>query len=82
MWLDAGLEQVEARTIPVSRTFETFEDYWVTSLAGNTGKMLAALTDAEVEGLKERVRHRLPVTSNGAVTWTAKANAIKGQVRR
>lgn len=82
LWLDAGLEQVEARTIPVSRTFETFEDYWVTSLAGITGKMLAALTDAEVEGLKERVRHRLPVTSNGAVTWTAKANAIKGQVRR
>jgi hypothetical protein len=30
--------------------------------------------------LKERVRARLPTDALGRVTWTARANAVKGRV--
>ena len=34
---------------------------------------------AEVERLKARVRERLPADAAGRVTYTARANAIKGR---
>jgi ubiquinone/menaquinone biosynthesis C-methylase UbiE len=82
LWADAGLEDVETREIRVSRVFTSFEDYWSASLASNTGQMVAALPPADVEAIKTRVRGRLPADADGRVTGNARANAVRGRVRR
>ena len=81
LWTAAGLQGVEAREIVVERTFSTFEDYWATStITGGVRPSLEAMSVEERDKLKERVRARLPTDSMGRVTWTARANAVKGRV--
>lgn len=82
LWMDAGLQDVKMREIPVSRAFANFEEYWSTSLAGTTGQIVAALPPAEAENLKARVRGRLPADASGRVTYEARANAVQGRVRQ
>ena len=81
LWTAAGLQEVEAREIVVERTFSTFEDYWATStITGGVRPPLEAMSVEERDKLKERVRARLPTDATGRVTWTARANAVKGRV--
>ncbi|MBI2717159.1 MAG: class I SAM-dependent methyltransferase [Rhizobiales bacterium] len=83
LWTDAGLEAIETREIAVERTFADFEDFWTVSLLGSSIRQtLAAMTSGDMALLKERVRKRLPPDSAGRVTAGARANAIKGRVRR
>jgi ubiquinone/menaquinone biosynthesis C-methylase UbiE len=81
LWSAAGLEAVETREIVVERTFATFEDYWATStITGGVRPALEAMSAAEREKLKERVRARLPADPGGRVSWRARANAVQGRV--
>jgi ubiquinone/menaquinone biosynthesis C-methylase UbiE len=81
LWAGAGLEAVETRDITVQRTFTDFDDFWTTSLlGGGTAQALAAIPAADVEGLKTRVRARLPADSAGRITCSGRANAIKGRL--
>jgi SAM-dependent methyltransferase len=81
LWTDAGLQAVEAREIVVERTFPTFEDYWATStITGGVRPALEALSVEQREKLKAGVGARLPIDAMGRVTWTARANAVKGHV--
>ena len=81
LWTDAGLEAIETREIVVERTFPTFEDYWATStITGGVRPALEALSVEQREELKARVAARLQTDAMGRVTWTARANAVKGRV--
>jgi SAM-dependent methyltransferase len=81
LWTAAGLEAVETREIVVERTFSTFEEYWTTStITGGVRPPLEAMSAEERASLKARVRARLPTDSMGRVTWSARANAVKGHV--
>jgi len=81
LWTGAGLKAVETREITVQRTFADFDDFWTTSLLGpSVGPTLAAMTSADVELLKARVRARLPADTTGRITYGARANAVKGYV--
>lgn len=81
LWAGAGLEVVETRTITVQRSFDDFDDYWVTVLGGpSVAPTLAAMTSEEIAFLKARMRARLPVDANGRITYNAWANAVKGCV--
>ena len=67
--------------ITVQRTFADFDDYWTTVLGGaSVGPTLAAMASADLEGLKARMRARLPVEPGGGITCGARANAVKGRV--
>ena len=80
LWTAAGLQEVEAREIVVERTFPTFEDYWATStITGGVRPTLEEMSVKQRDKLKERVRARLPTDAMGRVTWTARANAVKGR---
>ena len=82
LWEGAGLEAVEARTIPVRRTFQDFEDFWLkTTAMGAMRASLAAMTPEDAARFKDRVRVRLPADEQGRITYGARANAIKGRVR-
>jgi len=82
LWRGAGFDAVETREITVQRTFADFEDFWATSLLGpSVGPTIAAMSSGELDRLKERVRARMPAAAaGGRVTYTARANAVKGRV--
>jgi ubiquinone/menaquinone biosynthesis C-methylase UbiE len=81
LWKGAGLTDVETRVIRVERSYANFDEFWGTlkgspSLNASTGKMLRE----QVDQLKDRVRQRLPIASDGSITYPAWANAVKGRV--
>ena len=81
LWNGAGLASVETREIAVQRTFADFADYWTTILGGpSVGPQLAAMASADLALLKARMRALLPVDPTGRITYSARANAVKGRV--
>jgi ubiquinone/menaquinone biosynthesis C-methylase UbiE len=82
LWTRAGLDAVETRDIRVQRTFDDFEDFWTTSLLTPSARpTIAAMAPNDIELLKARVRARLPADATGRITYSARANAVKGRVR-
>jgi len=80
LWTGAGLDAVETREIAVQRVFADFDEFWTTTLSAATiGPIVAAMPAAEAERLKARVRERLPPDAAGQITYTARANAVKGR---
>jgi SAM-dependent methyltransferase len=81
LWTGAGLEAVETREITVQRSFADFDDYWSTIFGGpSVGAKLAALSSDELALLRTRMRERLPADASGRITYSARANAVKGRV--
>lgn len=80
LWTGAGLEDVETREITVQRTFDDFDDYWTTIFGGpSVGPQLKAMTPADLALLKARMRTLLRADTAGRITYTARANAVKGR---
>jgi len=81
LWTRAGLEAIETREITVQRTFADFDDYWTTIRMGPSVRpALAAMAPSDIGGLEARMRGRLPVDAAGRITYSARANAVKGRV--
>jgi SAM-dependent methyltransferase len=81
LWTGAGLDAVETREITVQRTFADFDDYWTTILGGSSvGPQLAAMVPEDIALLKARMHARLRADAAGRITYSARANAVKGQV--
>ena len=82
LWTGAGLDGVETREITVQRTFADFDDYWTTILGGpSVGPRLAAMASEDFALLKTRMRARLQADAAGRITYSARANAVKGIMR-
>ena len=80
LWAGAGLDSVETREITVRRTFADFDDYWTTILGGaSVGAQLAAMTPDDLARLSARMRSRLTADAAGRITYSARANAVKGR---
>lgn len=81
LWTAAGLEDVGTHSITVERTFADFDDYWTTVQGGpSVSGALASLGLDVAAAFQAAVRARLPVASDGSITISARANAIKGRV--
>lgn len=81
LWAGAGLTAVQTREIEVRRTFADFDDFWSTALgAPSVGSTLATMASDDLAVLKARVRVRLPADGAGRITYSARANAVKGRV--
>lgn len=81
LWATAGLEAIETRGISVQRTFVDFDDFWTTALgAPSVGPTLATMAAGDLVRLKARVSSRLPNDAAGHITYSARANAVKGCV--
>ena len=79
LWIAAGLTAVQTRQFTVQRTFADFEEYWTTILGGpSVGGRLAAMRPEETAQLKMRMRAQLPPDASGRITYSARANAVKG----
>lgn len=83
LWTGAGLDAVETRVISVQRTFADFEDYWATILGSpSAGRPLAAMPSDALARLRARLEAQLSPASDGTITYSASANAVKGRVGR
>ena len=81
LWTGAGLHAIDTREITVQRTFTDFDDYWTTIQGSpSAGSRLAAMTSEAIALLASRLRARLPADATGRITYSARANAIKGHV--
>ncbi|MDN0077564.1 methyltransferase domain-containing protein [Crenobacter sp. SG2303] len=81
LWTGAGLDAVETWEITVQRTFADFDDYWTAILGGpSVSQQLATMAAEELALLKARMRARLPADASGRITYSARANAVKGRV--
>jgi ubiquinone/menaquinone biosynthesis C-methylase UbiE len=80
LWAGAGLEAIETREIIMERSFPNFDEFWTTTVtSGTLAPIIAGMASAEAERIKMRVRERLPADAAGRITYSARANAIKGR---
>lgn len=81
LWIGTGLQSVETREFTVQRSYADFDEYWMMSTgSGSIRPTLAAMSADEIERLKQSVRARLPADALGRITYSARANAVKGEV--
>jgi SAM-dependent methyltransferase len=82
LFASASLERVEVKAIDVPTLFADFDDYWQPFLGGQgpAPAYVSSLDDARRRRLRDRVRERIPASSNGAVSLTARAWAVRGTV--
>ncbi len=81
LWTKAGLTEIEVREIAPRRTFTDFDDFWTVSTGtGIIRPTLATMAPHDVAGVKEKLRARLSASTDGRISYAARANAIKGRV--
>jgi ubiquinone/menaquinone biosynthesis C-methylase UbiE len=81
LWADAGLIDLETRSISVERSYASFDELWAILLAGpSAGQALAQMSDAARSSVRDLLRQRLQTVGGGPITLQARANAIRGTV--
>jgi SAM-dependent methyltransferase len=77
---DAGFGTVRTREIVVPTVFTSFDDYWQPFLGGQgpAPAYLRSLDEPNQDELRETVRARLPIESDGSIRLTARAWAAFG----
>jgi ubiquinone/menaquinone biosynthesis C-methylase UbiE len=81
LWKGAGCEDIQTEAITVQRTFDDFDNYWSTIQGGpSVSRQLKSMTPEVLQTLKARMRSHLKADDAGRITYTARANAIKGRV--
>jgi SAM-dependent methyltransferase len=81
LFRDAGLANVQVRSIDVVTRFADFDDYWTpfTGGQGSAPGYAMSLSDEARTTLRERLRADLPISEEGSITMIARAWAIMGQ---
>lgn len=83
-WRQAGLTEVRAGRIAVTRTFASFDEIWLPLLSGSTPStlMLASLPREGRDAIRQKMRLRLDEQSPGVpMSLTAEAFAVVGARR-
>jgi hypothetical protein len=81
LWKEAGCEDIRTEAITVQRTFDDFDDYWSTIQGGpSVSRQLKSMTPEVLQTLNARMRSNLKADAAGRITYSARANAIKGRV--
>lgn len=78
----AGFDDIATRTIDVRMIFRNFDEYWRTQTPtfSSTGRVVASLSESDRDRLKEFLRTSMPAESDGSISCSARANAIKARV--
>jgi SAM-dependent methyltransferase len=77
----AGLRNVEVRAIDVPTHFRDFDDLWSPYLGGQgpAPGYVVSLTEERRTALREHLRSKLPVASDGSISLVARAWAVRGR---
>jgi SAM-dependent methyltransferase len=81
LFRNAGLRDVQTRTVDISTPFRDFADYWTPFLAGEAPapSYVASLSPERRALLREHVRANLPIAADGSIDLIARAWAIRGR---
>ena len=80
LWTGAGLADVETKSFEVARSFASFDEFWATTTLGpSLTPTLATLSQSELTTLKQRVRQNLKLGADGGITYSSRANAVRGR---
>src|SRR3954451_17813860 len=82
LWSAAGATDIDTRVIKVHRTFASFDEFWSIAMTSSVGTIIGKMSATDAEGLRSRVRERLPADAAGGITGAAHANAVKGRVTK
>jgi SAM-dependent methyltransferase len=84
LWEQAGLESIDTRVIRITVTYSDFDDFWESNSVpvGPSGKAIHDMSPSAREQLRAHLRGGLPKGPDGRISYTAHANAVKGQVPR
>jgi SAM-dependent methyltransferase len=76
----AGLKDVATRAIDVPTVFRDFDDYWSPFLGGQgpAPSYAMSLSDERRAALREQLRARLPIGTDGSIALSARAWAVRG----
>jgi hypothetical protein len=79
LFAGAGLDDVEVRPIDVATRFRDFDDYWTPFLGGQAPApgYAMSLDDERRTALREHIRSRLPVETDGSIGLVARAWAVR-----
>lgn len=82
LWRTAGLVDVATHQIEVSRSFDSFDDYWRTAYGSpRLRDLFASLSQPQLQRMNEGTRQRVGGAGDGPVVLKARANAVKGRKR-
>jgi SAM-dependent methyltransferase len=81
LFVGAGLEDVEARAVLVPTRFADFDDFWQPFLGGQgpAPAYAVSLPEPARDLLRDTLRERLPVETDGSVQLRARAWALRGR---
>ena len=84
LFAGAGLNAMETTAIDLPTPFANFDDYWQPFLGGQgpAPAYAMSLDDAARARLRERIRTRLPMNSDGSIPLIARAWAIRATVAK
>lgn len=79
----ASLHDAATTAIDIATEFGDFEDFWQPFLGGQgpAPAYVASLAEPARERLRDALRARLPLQTDGSLTLTARAWAVRGTVR-
>jgi hypothetical protein len=74
------LSAVEVMAIDVPTPFRDFDDFWLPFLGaqGSVSKYLRGLSDDTRTALRDQLQQQLPTATDGSISLTARAWAVKG----
>jgi SAM-dependent methyltransferase len=80
LFAEAGLREIQDRTIDVPTVFRDFDDYWLPFLGGQgpAPGYCASLPEAKREALRQKLHAELATASDGSIHLTARALAVRG----
>lgn len=80
LWGDAGLTNVEVRTIDIPTRFSSFDDYWQPFLGGQGAAptWLAGLAAHKQDAIRDLLQRELPTQPDGSIHLDATVWAIRG----
>lgn len=82
LFAGSGLREVEVRSIDVPTRFASWDDYWSPFMGGQgpAPAYAASLDEAARERLRDRIRERVPIETDGSIGLIARAWAVRGTV--
>jgi SAM-dependent methyltransferase len=81
LFQDAGLRHIETRAVDVPTVFHSFNDYWDPFLGGQgpAPSYAMSLSEDQRAELRELIRSRLPIQSDGGIGLVGRAWAVSGE---
>lgn len=81
LFAQAGLHDVEVRSIDIPTDFRDFDDYWSPFLGGQAPapRYAMSLSEERRAALRDRIQTKLPIRQDGTIHLIARAWAVRGR---